>query len=214
MDHIDNLTLPAMADSQNLPHSLGQSPCHKIKCLLAFYHYTNLANNKDFTKASCRDFLIFQGRTFTPLGPLTIDPTILCSLKQPTTPKNEIMGAAYSMAELTMKGLRGMLEGGMDSWTFKDADIGMAYVRRSVMDPKSHETVYGPPEQCPIMDNLPMKYAITINEWQKYATFGDQAKNKMYMERCYVNKTPPGHKIWHLSSMKDHEYILHFIARI
>ena len=39
------------------------------------------------------------------------------------------------------------------------------------------------------------------------ATFGDQAKNEMYMERCYINKTPIGHKIWHLSSIKDHEYI-------
>ena len=48
-----------------------------------------------------------------------------------------------------------------------------------------------PPEQCPIMDgDLPMKYAIMINEWQKYATFGDQAKNETYMEWCYVDKTP------------------------
>ena len=92
-----------------------------------------------------------------------------------------LVNQCVTMAELTMKGLRGTSEGDMDSWTFKDADIGMAYVRRSVMDPKSHEPVYGPPEQCPIMDNLPMKYAITINEWQKYATFGDQAKNKTYM---------------------------------
>jgi hypothetical protein len=115
--------------------------------LLTFYHYTNLTNDKDFIKASHRDFLIFQGRTFTPLGSLTINPTILCALWQPTTPKRECTGAAYSMAESTMKGLRGMIEGGMDSWTFKDADIGMAYVRRSIMDPESHETVYGPPEQ-------------------------------------------------------------------
>jgi hypothetical protein len=196
-----------MVNSQNLPCLLGQSPCHKIKCLLAFYHYTDLANDKDFTKASCRDFLIFQGRTFTPLGPLTINPTILCALRQPTTPKDEVTGAAYSMAESTMKGLRGAIEGGMDSWTFKDADIGMAYVRRSVMDPESHETVYGPPEQHPIMEDLPMKYSITINEWQKYATLGDQPKNETYMERCYINKTPMGHKIWCLSSMQDHEYI-------
>jgi hypothetical protein len=116
--------------------------------LLVFYHYTDdLDNDKDFTKASCRDFLTFQGRTFTPLGPLTTDPTSLSALKQPTTPKDKVTGAAYSMAESTMKGLRGVIEGGMDSWTFKDADIGMAYVRRSVMDPESHEMVYGPPEQ-------------------------------------------------------------------
>jgi hypothetical protein len=63
------------------------------------------------------------------------------------------------------------------------------------------------PEQCPIMEDLPMKYSITINEWQKYATLGDQPKNKMYMERCYVDKTSTGHKIWHLSSMQDHKYI-------
>jgi hypothetical protein len=113
-----------------------------------FYHYTDLANDKDFTKASHRDFLIFQGRTFTPLGPLTINPTILCALRQPTTPRDEVTGAAYSMAESTMMGLRGAIEGSMDSWTFKDADIGMAYVRRSVMDPQSHKTVYRPPEQC------------------------------------------------------------------
>jgi hypothetical protein len=112
----------------------------------------------------------------------------------------EITGAAYSMAELTVKGLRGILEGGMDSWTFKDADVGMAYARRSVMDSKSHKTVYGPPEQHSIMHDLPMKYAIIINEWQKYATFGNQAKNEMYMERCYINKIPTGHKVWCLSS--------------
>jgi hypothetical protein len=138
-----------MVNSWNLPHSLGQSPHHKIKCLLAFYHYTDLASDKDFIKASCREFLIFQGRTFTPLGSLTIDPTVLCALKQPTTLKRKHTRAAYSMAESTMKGLRGVLEGGMDSWTFKDADVGMAYVRRSIMDPKSHKTVHGPPEQHP-----------------------------------------------------------------
>ena len=44
-------------------------------------------------------------------------------------------------------------------WTFKDADIVMAYVRRSIMDPESHKTVYGPLEQHPIMDDLSMKYA-------------------------------------------------------
>ena len=85
--------------------------------------------------------------------------------------------------------------------------VGMAYVIRSVMDLESHKTVYAHPELCPIMDDLPMTYAITINEWQKYATFGNQAKNEMYMERCHIIKTPTGHKIWHLSSMKDHEYI-------
>ena len=136
-------------NSQNLPHSLGQLPCHKIKCLLVFYHYTDLASDKNFIKASHREFLIFQGRTYTPLGPLTIDPTILCALKQPTTLKSEHTGAASSMAELTMKGLRGVLEGGMDSRTSKDAYVGMAYVRRSIMDPKSHETVYGPPGTVP-----------------------------------------------------------------
>jgi hypothetical protein len=46
-----------------------------------------------------------------------------------------------------------------------------------------------------------------INEWQQYAMFGNRAKNETYMERCYIDKTPTGHKIWHLSSMKDHEYI-------
>jgi hypothetical protein len=111
------------------------------------------------------------------------------------TPKDEVTGAAYSMAESTMKGLRGVIEGGMDSWTFKDADIGMAYVRRSDMDPESHEMVYGPPEQWPIMEDLPMKNSITINEWQKYATLGKQPKNETYMERCYVNKTSMGHKV-------------------
>ena len=54
------------------------------------------------------------------------------------------------------------------------------------------------------MDVLPMKYDIMINKWQQYTMFGDQAKNEMYMERCYIDKTPTGHKIWHLSSMKDH----------
>ena len=78
--------------------------------------------------------------------------------------------------------------------------VGMAYVRRSVMDPESHKTVYAHPELCLIMDDLPMTYAITINEWQKYATFGNQAKNEMYMERCYINKIPTGHKVWCLSS--------------
>jgi hypothetical protein len=80
----------------------------------------------------------------------------------------------------------------MDLWTFKEVDIGMAYVRRLIMDPESHETVYGPPEQHPIMDDLPMKYAITTNEWEQYATFGDWVKNETYMERCYINKTPTG----------------------
>jgi hypothetical protein len=119
----------------------------------------------------------------------------------------KLQGAAYSMAESTMMGLRGAIEGGMDSWTFKNVDIGMAYVRRSVMDPESQKQCTGPPEQCPIMEDLPMKYSITINEWHKYATLGDQPKNKTYMERCYINKTSTGHKIWCLSSMQDHEYI-------
>ena len=61
----------------------------------------------------------------------------------------------------------------MDSWTFKDVDIGMAYVRKSAMDPESYKTVYRPPEQCPIMEDLPMKYSITINEWHKYTTLGN-----------------------------------------
>ena len=114
------------------------------------------------------------------------------------------------MAESTMMGLRGAIEGGMDSWTFKDADIGMAYVRRSVVDPQSHKMMYRTLEQHPTMEDLSMKYSITINEWQKYATLGNQPKKQTYMERCYVNKTPTGHKIWCLSSMQDHEYIVFY----
>jgi hypothetical protein len=57
------------------------------------------------------------------------------------------------------------------------------------------------------MEDLPMKYFITINEWQKYATLGNQPKIKTYMERCYINKTSMGHKIWCLSSMQNHECI-------
>ena len=75
------------------------------------------------------------------------------------------------------------------------------------MDPESHKTVYGPPEQCPIMDDFPVKYAITTNKWEQYATFGERVKNETYMERSYINKTSRGHTIQQLSSMKEHEYI-------
>ena len=101
----------------------------------------------------------------------------------------------YNKAKEAMKGLKNVLEKSMDLWMFKEADIGMAYVRRLTMEPEWHETAYGPPEQHLIMDNLPMKYAITTNEWEQYDTFTDRVKNETCKERCYINRTPTGHTI-------------------
>jgi hypothetical protein len=123
-----------------------------LKTFISLYHDMCCKAKRDLDPEH------FSQRMFiTPLGPLTINPTILCALRQPTTPKDKVTGAAYSMAELTMMSLRGAIEGGAAwtlgplrmqilVWLMQEDQLWTPNLTKQCMDPLSNALLW---KTCP-----------------------------------------------------------------